>query len=98
MYPYSLKEDLGSGICRDALLASDNNHHLGKVINNHKTESFPLLMDVRPDMYSIDMDSHGMSRIGGGFYRPCFLVIGLAIAQAVQDLIYLPTYYIFCGQ
>jgi hypothetical protein len=30
------KEELGSGICSDVLLAGSQNHHLGKVINNHK--------------------------------------------------------------
>jgi hypothetical protein len=37
------------------------------------------------------MDSHGLSGVGRGVYKPCFLVVGLAIVQAVQDLIYLPT-------
>jgi hypothetical protein len=42
-------------------------------------------------MYSIDMDSHGLSGVGRGVYRPCFLVVGLEIVKAVQDLIYLLT-------
>jgi hypothetical protein len=50
MYPYSFKEELGSGLYCDALLAGDQDHHLGKVINNHKTQSFPLLVDGRPNM------------------------------------------------
>jgi hypothetical protein len=58
-----------------------------------KTQSFPLLVDERLDMYSIDMDSHGLSGVGRGVYRPCFVVVGLAIAQAVWDLIYLLTSY-----
>jgi hypothetical protein len=36
MYPYSFKEDLDSGLCYDALLAGNHNHHLRKVINNNK--------------------------------------------------------------
>jgi hypothetical protein len=58
-----------------------------------KTQSFPHLVDGRLNMYSIEMDSHGLSGVGRGVYRPCFLVVGLAIAQAVQDLIYLLTSY-----
>jgi hypothetical protein len=43
MYPYSFKEDLGSGLCCDALLAGGHNHHLRKSINNHKNiVIFPL--------------------------------------------------------
>jgi hypothetical protein len=58
-----------------------------------KTQSFPHLVDGRPDMYSIEMDSHGLSGVGRGVYMPCFLVVGLEIAQAMQDLIYLLTSY-----
>jgi hypothetical protein len=36
MYLDSFKEDLGSGLCFDALLAGNQNHHLRKAINNHK--------------------------------------------------------------
>jgi hypothetical protein len=36
MYPYSFKEDLGSGLRCDALLAGGHNVHLGKAIDNHK--------------------------------------------------------------
>jgi hypothetical protein len=36
MYPDLFKEDLGSGLCCDALLAGNQNHHLRKVVNNHK--------------------------------------------------------------
>jgi hypothetical protein len=50
MYPESFKEELGSGLCCDALLASNQNHHLRKAINNNKTQSFPHLVDGRPDM------------------------------------------------
>jgi hypothetical protein len=32
----SFKEDLGSGLCYDALLVGDQDRHLGKKINNHK--------------------------------------------------------------
>jgi hypothetical protein len=56
-----------------------------------KTQSLPLLVDERPDMDSIEMDSHDLLGVGRGVYRPCFLVVGLAIAQVVQDLIYLST-------
>ena len=36
MYPDSFKEELGNGLCCDALLAGSHDLHLGKVINNHK--------------------------------------------------------------
>jgi hypothetical protein len=43
MYPHSFKEDLGSGLHCDALLAGGQNHHLGKLINNHKNIVISLL-------------------------------------------------------
>jgi hypothetical protein len=36
MYPDSFKEELGSGLGRDVLLAGNQNRHLRKSINNHK--------------------------------------------------------------
>jgi hypothetical protein len=36
MYPYSFKEEFGSGLYYDALLAGGRNRHLRKAINNHK--------------------------------------------------------------
>jgi hypothetical protein len=36
MYPDSFKEELGSGLYCDVLLAGGHNHHLRKAINNHK--------------------------------------------------------------
>jgi hypothetical protein len=36
MYLDTFKEDLGSGLCCDALLAGGHNHHHRKEINNHK--------------------------------------------------------------
>jgi hypothetical protein len=36
MYPDLFKEDLGSGLYYDDLVASNQNRHLRKVINNHK--------------------------------------------------------------
>ena len=66
---------------------------LEKRSKTKKTQSFPCLVDGRPDMYSIEMDSHGLSGVQRGVYRPCFLVVSLAIVQAVQDLIYLMTSY-----
>jgi hypothetical protein len=36
MYPDSFKEELGSGFCYDALLASNHNRHPRKAIDNHK--------------------------------------------------------------
>jgi hypothetical protein len=36
MYPDSFKEELGSGLFYDALLASNQNHHLREAIDNHK--------------------------------------------------------------
>jgi hypothetical protein len=43
MYPDSFKEELGSGICCDDLLAGNKNFHLRKAINNQKnTIIFPL--------------------------------------------------------
>jgi hypothetical protein len=50
MYPDSFKEELGSGLYYDALLVGNQNRHLREVINNHKTQSFPHLVDGRPDM------------------------------------------------
>ena len=45
-----------------------------------KTQAFPLLVDGRPDIYSIEMDSHGLSGVDTGVYMPYFLVVDLAIA------------------
>jgi hypothetical protein len=50
MYPYSFKEELGSGLSCDAILSGSHNRHLGKAIDNHKTQSFILLVDERPYM------------------------------------------------
>jgi hypothetical protein len=36
MCPDSFKEELGSGLCCDALIAGNQNRHLRKMINNHK--------------------------------------------------------------
>jgi hypothetical protein len=36
MYPDSFKEELGSGLYYDAPFVGTQNHHLRKVINNHK--------------------------------------------------------------
>ena len=36
MYLDSFKEELGSGLCYDALLPGNQNRHLGKAMNNHK--------------------------------------------------------------
>jgi hypothetical protein len=36
VYPDTFKEDFGSGLCSDVLLASGQNRHLGNAINNHK--------------------------------------------------------------
>jgi hypothetical protein len=36
MYPESFKEEIGSGLCFDSLLAGGQKHHLRKMINNHK--------------------------------------------------------------
>jgi hypothetical protein len=43
MYPDSFKEDLGSGFCCDALIASNHNHHLIKAIDNYKNTVISLL-------------------------------------------------------
>jgi len=93
MYPDSFKEELGNGLYRDALLAGNQDFHLRKAINNHKTQSFPRLVEGRTNMQSIEMDSHGLSRVGRGVYKPYFLVFSLAIAQALHDLISLLTSY-----
>jgi hypothetical protein len=37
----------------------------------------------------MDMDYQGLSGVGRGVYSPYFLMEGLAMAQTVQDLIYL---------
>jgi hypothetical protein len=39
----SFKEDIGSGLCCDSLLTRGQNHHLRKVIHNHKIIAFSLL-------------------------------------------------------
>jgi len=36
MYLDSFKEEFGSGLCCDSLLAGGQNRHLRKAINNHK--------------------------------------------------------------
>jgi hypothetical protein len=46
---------------------------------NTKTQSFTHLVDGRPDMQFIDMDSQNLSGVGIGVYRPCSLVAGLEI-------------------
>jgi hypothetical protein len=43
MYPDPFKQDIGSGLCYDALLAGRKNHHLRKEINNHKNTIISLL-------------------------------------------------------
>jgi hypothetical protein len=50
VYPDAFKEVLVSGFYGDALLADSQNCHLGKAINIHKTQSFPLLVDERTNM------------------------------------------------
>jgi hypothetical protein len=50
MYPDSFKEELGSGLCCDALLAGGQIAILEKRSTTTKTQSFPLLVDGRPDM------------------------------------------------
>jgi len=58
MYPHSFEEEvLGISLCCDALLAGGHNGHLGKSIKNHITQSFLYLVEGRPNMYSIEMDS-----------------------------------------
>jgi hypothetical protein len=43
MYLDSFKEDLGSGLYCDSLLAGNKNCHLRKEINNHKNTAISLL-------------------------------------------------------
>jgi hypothetical protein len=43
MYPHSIEEELGNSLCCDALLAGDQNHHLGKSINHPKNIVISLL-------------------------------------------------------
>jgi hypothetical protein len=43
MYPNSFKEELGSGLCYDAILAGNHNHHLRKAVNNDKNTVISLL-------------------------------------------------------
>jgi hypothetical protein len=47
------------------------------------TQSFPCLVEGRPNMYSIYMDSQGLSRVGRGMYSPCFLMVVLEMEWAV---------------
>jgi hypothetical protein len=57
---------------------------LEKQSTTTKTQSFPLLVDGRPDMlYSIEMNSHRLLVVGRCVYMPYFLVFGLEIAQVV---------------
>jgi hypothetical protein len=63
-----------------------------------KTKSFLHLVDGRPNMSYIEIDSHGLSGVGRGVYRYYFLVVGLEITQAMHDLIYLLTSYQIFGQ
>jgi hypothetical protein len=90
MYPYSFTEELGSGLCCDALPIQ--NRHLRKAINNHKN-TFISPLGGWEAQQSMEMDSHVLLGVGRGVYTPCFLVVGLAIAQKMQDLIYLLTSY-----
>ena len=50
MNPYTLKEELGQGLNYDILLTGYQNGHLRKPISNHKMESFPFLVDGRPEI------------------------------------------------
>jgi hypothetical protein len=43
MHPDSFKEQFGSGLCYDALLASNQNHHLREAIKNQKNKVISLL-------------------------------------------------------
>jgi hypothetical protein len=43
MYPDSFKEELGSGLYYDALLARNHNRHIREAINNHKNTVIFLL-------------------------------------------------------
>jgi hypothetical protein len=58
-----------------------------------KTRSLSFLVQGRKDMQSMDMYSQVLSRVGRGVYIPCFLMVGLVMAQAVHDMIYLLTSY-----
>jgi hypothetical protein len=42
MYPYSFKEELGSGLYYDALPTGSQDRHLGKTINKKKPFISPL--------------------------------------------------------
>ena len=55
------------------------------------TQSLPCLIEGRPDIQSMEMDSHCWLGIGRGVYRLCFLMVGLVMVQTMQNLIYLPT-------
>ena len=79
MYPDSFKEELGNGLCCDALLAGTIIDILEKRSTTTKTQSFPCLVDGSPDMLSIEIDSHGLSGVGRGVYKLCLLVVDLAI-------------------
>ena len=86
MYQDSFKEDIGSGLYCDALLAGNQNHHLRKAINNQKNKVISHMVDGRFDMYS-----QSLSKVGRGVYKPRFLVAILEITKVVQDRIYLLT-------
>jgi hypothetical protein len=50
MYPDPFKEELGSGLYCDALLAATRIAIFEKWSTTTKTQSFPRLVDGRPDM------------------------------------------------
>jgi hypothetical protein len=50
MYLDLIKEDLGSGLYYDVLLARNQNPHLRKVINKHKKIVISPLRGWKPDM------------------------------------------------
>jgi hypothetical protein len=80
MYPHLFEEELGSSLHCDSLLAGGHNHHLRKLINNHKTQSFIYWAEGNPDMYSIEMDSQGLLGVLKGVYMPCALMAGSVMA------------------
>jgi hypothetical protein len=94
--PHSFEEELGS-ICHcDVLLVGCEDGHLRKSINDHKYTIIVVLGGWK-DRHVIHRDE-GFSGVGRGVYNPCFLMVGLEMAHAVQDMIYLLKSYRSFGQ
>lgn len=48
-----------------------------------KTQLFSCLVEGRPNMLSMEINSQGQLGVGQGVYMPCFLMDGLVMALVV---------------